>query len=456
MLITYNGISLPYSETSEFTEESVYDDLSKSDLIATRFVIVTKFLVNINYIKLLSPTIASQLEVITNPAPIDIMQILSRRLREPRKSLSVKCNGRELIPNPIGKNPGTVDAMNGPQPQYCKYTQLTSTTFIIEYKVIAHYVLNFYANQGKTLEGGDYLYNKWEETVALEESGYSKRTRNGEFKIRSDNVKGLIPDMLRTELAVVSIPEGFVRESSRYAQSSDGLTLKYTIVDREVHRFPPPPAHKAEGYYVETGRGFGAAIRRGECYVKLTGAKGTDPAKLMFRAIEVVAAKLKIADVSPEIQRIKNPNAGQPIGIPLPFVHPRVEPDFLFVPKGIPEQIDARINMYQNIVEYRVIARFVGPKRKRATEEDLRVGFTPVPFSALPKGGTQPTYYDRGSAGLLLLAASYHDPVLEDVKLEKQKHSPEPFPEKTTTGKDHVELGNLGILPGEAGKKKEN
>jgi hypothetical protein len=111
--------------------------------------------------------------------------------------------------------------------------------------------------------------------------------------------------------------------------------------------------------------------------------------------------------------------------------------------------------MYKNVVEYRVVCLFVGTKRPRRTVEDLRNYVTVVPDSGKPSGGTQPTYFDRGSAGLLLLAASYWDNTAADGGLSIQRHSA-PVNFETRPGTDRIEMNDLNKkLPGEAGKKKE-
>lgn len=126
-VLSYNGVYLPYSFTTGFRQEAVYDDMSGTDWILTRFDIQIQCVVNADYATQLAPELVG----IQTRSAADVMNIIRSRLLKPRKRLSFKFNGVELIPQPqegIG-SPGDVDARNGPQPQSCILIELTNTAF---------------------------------------------------------------------------------------------------------------------------------------------------------------------------------------------------------------------------------------------------------------------------------------------------------------------------------------
>src|SRR5690606_15107838 len=113
------------------------------------------------------------------------------------------------------------------------------------------------------------------EIIEIDDRNYSRRTREGKYRIRSDNFQGQIADQFRRDLAVVSIPNGFLRKSAKYTQTPDGLGLEYHIVDEEVYKPPPAPAFKAQGSYTEEVT-RGGVNRYCEVNVRLEGDKITD------------------------------------------------------------------------------------------------------------------------------------------------------------------------------------
>ncbi len=313
--------------------------------------------------------------------------------------MSYKINGVDLIPAAQTGNSTEVDAVNGPIPQFCNIHQLTDVTFILDYGIIAHYWVN---NPGdgtnKNNPGNPILYNRWQEQVTIDETMLSTRTRRGSFRIRSDNTAGITPDLLRTQMAVISVPYNFVRQQSQYEITADGLSLNYAIMDREVFKMPPSPAFKADGYFEELGTGNLAAYREGHVHVKLWGAPYISQNDLYNTAWTVAAEKMAC-------------NLGAPIAM-LATAHGSVPAEKLL---KIPlyTNIRSKVWMYDNIVEIEAVAmlnfttfRFAGAA--------IAHGNSPVANTFTPGSDNQPVvppeYLDRGSAQLLLQAAAYWDP----------------------------------------------
>lgn len=431
--LVYNNVALPYPLSSQFTQEAVYDDTpggSPTDWTCMKFDIGVQCLINSSYLALLAPDLIVNGQPTTNNAA-DIMSVIRSRLMQPRKSLSMKFNSRELLPRKLPTNTGFVDARNGPMPQSCVITQMHNTTFLLTYRIVAHYWEN-----NKVTPGGNplivnrptsiVLSNRWTESVEMNECMMSTRTREGKFMIRSDNAQGQIADEVRSQMAVVSIPEGFLRTSHRYSQSSDGLSLSYTLVDKEVFKMPPEPAFDAEGDYSESCNRLGV-VRYADCRVILKGAKTTAQDQLVLAAIAVAVSKLKIngAGIIPAAGETKA--------------------------NGILDSFNVRAWLYENKVECAIRAQFRRNKRTLFGTPGTRANFVATPLS--DDVTVTPPYRDRGSANLLLQAAAYYDPNIFNNKLVNAPITSEQNL-RTTIGDRQVQTQG-GKIPGRAGADGE-
>lgn len=432
-LITYNGVSLPYSETTRFNQRAVRDE-SDTDWYLTEFDIETTTLVNANYLGLLAPDI-NVTGGTRNTA--DIMNVIRTRLLTHRKKLSFTFNNVELIPQPIQGNAGTCDAANGPKPQRCQIIQLTDATFIISFHIIAHYWESSNSSSLSVrptdtpvvvnLQGNNVLYNRWSETTEFDQEQYCNRIREGKFVIRSDNQDGLVAAQVLRQMAIVGVPQGFLRLQSSYTVDPNGLAIMYRVSDKEQYRMPPSPAFSAKGWYTETLSRRGA-VRMIEARVILRGSKITPQAGtggLIKRAFGVAASKL-------------NKRLAQLRSIPQ-------APGNNFC--AIIDSATLRQGLYENEVEC-IIRWMVTVSNEQVTGNSEGVlrgaiqGFTNITddigSGVLDNPNYTPNYLDRGTASRLLQAASYYDPTVRNVVF----------------GRGQAELTG-GMEPGQAGKNLE-
>lgn len=332
----------------------------------------------------------------------DIMRQIRYTLMQPRKTLSVKFNGTELIPAKAGV-PGTVDAANGPQPKSCTCTMLTNTTFLMTYRIMASY-WQAGTDSANNPAGSPVLYNRWTESVSINDCNYTTRSRRGKYIIRSDNSTGSTADELRTQFAVVGVPPGFLRTKSEYTVDPSGLGLEYSIEDKEQFKMPPSPAFKASGYYMENTTKFNAR-RYGTVQVTLEGSKTTSQTTLVNAAVLIATRKLST--------RIAGLAAG--LGAVTNFI----------------ESASVNMDLYENKVTCNIKC-YLSPTNKRIANavsafydmDDTTPGSDPA---------YTPPYLDRGSAGILLEAAAYYDPNL------------------AANGLNPAGQMNAGKVPGEAG-----
>lgn len=383
-VVTYSGVTLPYAYCTRFDQAAEYDE-SGTDWYCTKFDIQVECVLNTNYLSQIASDLSGVADQFRSAG--DIMAVIRARLLEPRRALSVKSNGAELIPQ---GGTGKVDSQNGPQPQSCSVISLTDTTFLVSYHIIARYWETYSVTQGvpfkSTQAGNNVLYNRWNETVDIDNANFSTRTREGKFIIRSDNAGGKIADELRTQMAVVGVPKGFLRKSSRYTVDKSGLGIAYTLVDQEQFKMPPPPAFEAAGKYIESTQVKGGAIKYGEVWVSLRGDKLTDQGKLLEAAIKVAGAKLN--------------RRSQQIGS-----------------KGhIVENARAEVDLYKNEVLFQIKVYYpIENKRFQGM-----AAWAGIDTSTPGSDGVNytPTMYSRGTAQLLMRTAQYYDPCLQNTKLD--------------------------------------
>ena len=57
--LTYNGITLPYGNTSSFVQKNVYDPEAQTDWCLTEYAISSQGMINSNYLAVLAPDLAN-------------------------------------------------------------------------------------------------------------------------------------------------------------------------------------------------------------------------------------------------------------------------------------------------------------------------------------------------------------------------------------------------------------
>lgn len=394
-VVVYNGVSLPYPLTSSFDMSAVYDE-SNTDRIYTRLNLSVECLINIAYIRQIDATLVGGVTDADLPNNAgSIIVAIRNKLLEPRKSLSFQCNGVELVPQKQDGITGDVDAKNGPKPKSCSIIRFTTDSFLVRYEIEAHYwekktntdVLFTNLNE----RTGSSLTCRWTESVTMDNCLVSTRVRSGYYVIRSDNVDGRRADDIRTQLAPLAVPKGFLRRKSSYKVDPDGLRVAFEVEDVEYFRKPPPPAYVAEGNYTETSTKRGAA-RFGEVRITLKGTVLTDQTQLLKAAFSIAGQKL----------RLNGAKVGVIAG----------RPNFKLL-----EEASAQIDMWENKVTVAIKVRMTG-NRKRIDGIPLADGrtsiipMTYVPNIDAPNNPKPPSYPIRGTANLLLQAAKYFDPNL--------------------------------------------
>ncbi len=441
MQLAYNGIIFPYPNVIRYSQRPVRDD-SDTDWGCTEFDIQAQFTIHANYLPIMAPELADAWGDGNAPAS-NITRYLRERLYQHRKALSLSIMGQEQIPHVDG-NEGTVDSMNGPKVMACEMQYLSETSWLLTFHVTTWYWEQTEGLQNLTNEpGNNVLYNRWSETVDIDDLGYSTRTRSGKYVIRSDNDEGIIADEVRANMAIVGIPPGFLRTGSNYTVDPSGLGISYTVTDREYFRPPPSPAFKAQGQaaYIFTGPG---GIPHRSVSLTLSAGKNVSQAQLISTAMAVAGSKMNLVVnevvVGGGLAVIQQVDVGDVI--------------------SVPSSVQIVVSLYENVVSVEMSGLAQGADAGVAGRFQTTGGVNPDGMATAPyPPGTQglPAYLDRGSAGLLLHAAAYWDPNLRNAQLQVGAQftaNNQPTPQ----GIGQLFAGRYmtpGLQPGQAGQQEE-
>lgn len=436
-VLIYNGVTLPLAFCTRFEQTALGDEMSDTDWYMNQYDIQVQSIINVDYLSVMLPaaTLASVNLAggVTNAA--DLTRVVYPLLMARRKSLQYLFNGINLIPV-VDQNAGTADSQNGPVPKRCSIQELTNSQFLLTYHITANYWVNSVINGlgvagqhvSENVPSNAVLYNRWSEDITLDECQYSTRTRSGKFAIRSDNAEGFIADELRTQMAVVGIPTGFLRRNANFAIHPDGLSVSYRITDEQVHKTPPSPAFAASGSYTEEGT-RGGGRRFGNVNIRLRAPANVSQATLVETAVTVCAQKLNMNGAL-----LQNNNKGF----------------------ALLESVSVSTDMYDNSVSVSMRAMMqTGKARLRgiagiAGQKGFTGNITVTPFS--PVNGDPPAYTVRGPAGLILQAAAYYDSSIGGTLTDPGVG---PDAVETDVAVDNNVQMNQGLLPGEAGKFEE-
>jgi hypothetical protein len=400
-------------------------DPSNTDWYITKIDMSVQSIFTADVLPLMFPNLANKTD---NAA--DIMMVVRSMLLKPRRAFSVSCDGQELIPTTAPGGVGVVDTQNGPQPQSCDVIQLNDTSFLVTWHVIACYWENnelTLDNTEKVLNapGNPVLYNRWSETQEIDQCLFTKKTREGKFVIRSDNNQGKIVDKFRSQMAILGVPKGFLRESWSYTVDPSGLGLEYRFVDVQQYKMPPSPAYKASGDYTEEKLRNGGQ-RWGSVYVRLEGSADSSQVRMMIAAVAIAFAKLRANGTKQGGLDDPNINAGRRI--------------------GTLEHLHVKTGLYENTVEVRARARLkpsrtrVGIGQRGKFWQDNPEAFVFTPGSDDVERVMK--YPIRGTAGtpqnrILLQAAAYYDPNLVNTVVDHKKGQ--------LNAPNQLEVGQAGI-----------
>lgn len=298
--ILYNNVELRNVQTLRFEQMAHYDE-SNTDLICHRFLITVEgtlhYDTSTSHVGIFPPypTVFSR--------PSDVMRAVQAQLMHPR-GVFIYAQGDHVLlranPAPVGPTAGVTidpqaDVANGPKPIDCRITHVAGANvyrvqFAIEVNVVKCFSNSFplEASRGSVAQHPWVLSNRWSMEETKDEEFFTTRTWDGVLRVRWSS---LWPHLARN-LCIPMLQRGFRRVSQRFVQSADGLWLRYTITDREMHAAPPSPAVDWRATYSES-LGMVGTQNIASMSVSLSGAPGSNKRALFAAGIDVLLARLR-------------------------------------------------------------------------------------------------------------------------------------------------------------------
>jgi hypothetical protein len=331
--ITYNGITLLNTQTRSFSQDAVFDD-SGTDLLYHRFVIrVVGYIVNMSGYAQGNPLVTAigaagnattkQPNMTFSPsASYNFVQV-RHKLQEQRRQFAMAfgCNGdgsggtiglsaspasdlnRPTPQDPL--SPGTalgqpaglpylgpngnildVDVNNGPKSKVIGITHVSADEVLkceVEFEICKlECVRNTYDAQSsqQTDLSPAVLSNRWTVNDSVDRNYLTTRTYTGRLRLAS---LGVDPNDFRSWV-VPNVYPGFRRDSMSFTVAADGLTLDYTIIDKEIIAAAPAPATSWRFSHTESIGWDTNLTCVGECHMSLSGDR-TVPRQLFIAMI---------------------------------------------------------------------------------------------------------------------------------------------------------------------------
>jgi hypothetical protein len=298
--VEYNRVTLHNVQTREFRQEAVWDP-SGTDQECHEFTIAV-----VGHCPGLSNSLAS--EAPTYVLPDSIAQAnataneiaIRQRLLVPRQAFRMlvgqiddEDSGElenekvllEAVP-PTGsiKHPPNMDVNNGPKPMYVDVQQIVGTKL---YRVEFQIKISLVICESLTNRSG-VLSNRWSISEEIDGNQFAVRTIQG--RLRVANVEAN-PNRFR-HWVIPDLPRSYRRESISLMVAPDGLTLDYTVTDRQIHHAPPAGCTDWEMLYaVSTNDGISILE---EVSVKLVSFPGVDKTKLVSLAVGLIDSRLHV------------------------------------------------------------------------------------------------------------------------------------------------------------------
>lgn len=286
--VIYNRIQIRDCQTLRFQQDIEYDE-SGTDKLYDKFLIRVLGTVHDNVDHFHSFGLNG-----FNPlTSVDAMAYVQHCLNQPRQEFEYIVGGQLLLKAhamlPPNANPNSTftDVNNGPKPKVINITRVVGKKlFAVEFEIeICRVFCSPDTSYGA--KTGAVLNNRWSYTDERDKDWYSIKTLEGTMRMSHISAA---PHLYRA-LCIPPLQKGYRRESMRFVDSPDGLTLKYQITDRQKYAAPPSPAIDWNATYTESS-GTGGAIGIGEIKVELIGSPDTNKQDLLDAALLVIEARM--------------------------------------------------------------------------------------------------------------------------------------------------------------------
>lgn len=306
MKVLYNGVTLTRVETKKWQEDVQYDE-SGMNMLGSRVEMTFEGTITESSLEGYAESPHSEDAAIPPNVPVGVgkkIQYALRALEMPRANLIVYDDIQNAEPifaayaengltedSPI-QNQLNMDVAGGPKPISVRIVYIVNGYARVE--------ITFVVNKIRCLEGettggnsnnlnprsGFVISNRCWTDETIDENFYTTKKFTGRLRVSSANQSVLF----YRQMFYPPLERGFYRESVNFSESEDGLTLNYTVTDKQRRNAAPYPATKVEGevqyHSINSGTTFVAAR------VSMIGAPFAPKQALVARALEFIRIKI--------------------------------------------------------------------------------------------------------------------------------------------------------------------
>ena len=297
--VTYNGIEMHNVVTRQWDEQVVYDE-SGTDPISIRYVLGFEGILHMQPGEEGRETDFSNTPAWTGAEGAqsaantwgDSRADVERRLSTPRRTLLIKMADVEVLRVTAANQDSKTskddwDTDNGPKPQQVRLTHIVSNRMArVQFSIIVQILGCANPNTGDHT----VLNNRWSVAEEIDDDFYTTKTITGTVRFSiSDPKHGPVGHSFKG-VVVPPLEAGFRRARLQFLVTPDGLTGKYTVIDRQVQMAAPWPATRIRYRHTEATQDGTNFMR--ECYVRLDGPPNADKRLLMARAIQIIENRI--------------------------------------------------------------------------------------------------------------------------------------------------------------------
>lgn len=269
--VIYGDVTLKLVKTKRFEQTPVFSD-DGIDYLYTHFVVDVDCIFNADVM----PGYGT--------SPTQIMRLLRADLLTPRRTLRFVIESETLL------EVWVPDASGGPYPKDLTINEIVgSKTFHVHWRCEADVRL---CDGGSAPEEyRSLLSNRWEQSQSYDQDFYAIRSTSGVLRVMPENTS--VPVTLDSfrHLCLPPLPKGWKRASCRFGVSSDGLTLRYSIEDKEVTSLPPFPATSISARYTES-TGVLATTHFAEISIDASGPPNASKQDLVAVCCQVAVSRI--------------------------------------------------------------------------------------------------------------------------------------------------------------------
>ena len=259
MKVTYNGITILRAQTTSW-EESVEYDPSGMNMVANKIVLVFEGSVMLNVGELFNTCDNLGIEIQETP-DLTFRQRLNMVLRNLSMSGGTLVVFDDVMNEEIFQayssqtedltdvQKRNIDIAAGPKPRNVRVLQIVNSYARISFQVEVTKIRCLSGETSDIQELGEdptlgfVVSNRCWTEESLDKNFYTTRTYSGRLRISS-------PDKsvhFYRDLYYPPLEDGFRRESVRFSESEDGLSLSYSVTDKQVRSSAPYPATEFSG-----------------------------------------------------------------------------------------------------------------------------------------------------------------------------------------------------------------